>query len=64
MGDFEFERAEGEGGWNGGPERKKVALMRKIVEKEDPESKVDLFLDVFVYSGKSSRRRILSPTFM
>ena len=50
MGDFEFERREGEGGWNGGPERKKVALMRKIVEKEDPESKVDLFLDVFFFS--------------
>ena len=49
MGDFEFERTEGEGGWNGGPERKKVALMRKIVKKENPESKVDLFLDVFFF---------------
>ena len=40
----------GEGGWNGGLERKKVALIQKIVEKENPESKVDLFLDVFFFS--------------
>lgn len=31
---------EGEAGWNGGPERKKVALMREYVEKEDPAARV------------------------
>ena len=39
----------GEGGWNGVPERKKVAFIWKIIEKENPESKVDLFMDVFFF---------------
>ena len=40
MEDLEFQRMEGEAGWNGESERKRVAVMRKIVEKANPDSKV------------------------
>ncbi|XP_078447088.1 sec14p-like phosphatidylinositol transfer family protein [Wolffia australiana] len=50
MAELGFARMEGKAGWNGSPERKKVSLMRKRVEMEDPDAKAvdDLMLRRFL----------------
>lgn len=57
--DSEGPREEQENGWSNEMEQKKVGLMREMVEREDPTSKVHSFLPYaffspFFYLHKSS----------